>query len=162
MTENTVPFAGRPGLPLVPGQRLRRPPPDDTIARKLLVAAEAAATLGWSSTLTVLSERACNNADDILREVIPQLLARIDLAGLEVCDECGERYDTILFVSEPDPDCEMPLDPWVHAAGLADMSFGDFAREMALGHYVRLPGSKAYGEWAIIEAARTRLGEAPR
>src|SRR4051812_47481147 len=136
MSENVVPAAGHPAPQLMPGQRLRPPPLDNTLARKLLAAADAAAALSWSDTMTVLSELAWVQADGILREVIPQLLARIDLAGLEVCNECGEHYDTILFVSEPDPDCERPLDPWVHATGLASMSLAEFAKEMALGHYV--------------------------
>jgi hypothetical protein len=159
-SENIVPFAGHPAPELMPGQRLRRPPPDDTYARKLLAAAEAAAALSWSDTMTVLSEKAWEHANSIVREVIPQLLARIDLAGLEVCDEVGEPYGTILGVSEAEPDCEMPIFPWVHASGRADMSLGEFVKEMTLGHYVRLPGSRAYGLTVILEAARAKLGEA--
>jgi hypothetical protein len=168
MAEGIVSFTPK----LLPRQCLRAYSPG--MARH---AARYAAMLEACSTLQMLCDAGgCDTAvlqdipdwqeapvdsalNDIRNKVLQKLIACIDLAGLEFCDECSDVIDTIQGVSDPEEDADLPLDPWVHMQRSGGCSLNDFCRDLYCGCYVRLPGSKKYGDDAMIEAARAKLQE---
>ena len=89
----------------------------------------------------------------------PRARVIVDLTGLEFCDECSDVIDTIQGVSDPAEDADLPLASWVHMERSGGRELSSFCDALRYGHYVRLPGSKKYGDDAMIEAARAGLQE---
>ena len=69
------------------------------------------------------------------------------LVGAEYCNECGEVDGTVVRI-EREPDLMIITD-----------NNGIYPQDVYCDRYFRLPGSDAYGEFALAELARARLDQ---
>jgi hypothetical protein len=159
MNGTSLPKHKPSAVPLAPGHKWRvytRAMVEET--QYFIKIFEGAVTVREGGEMNYVDEEAWEVAGDIRADMLQRITINIDIAGFELRNGFGKLVFTIQGAAEPSDGEISPSNIWLyHTRGI--MNLEDLLHNLNENHhYLCLPACDNYGDRAMAEAFRARLG----